>query len=141
MSCVQNNFCTYNLAFKHVHGSLIRRFVSFDKNAHLSRTRYLFVGEIVSVSVCACSKLRHQQPTRSCTTKPQNHLHTHVVHFSHRSIALLFQNIKHIGVLTYNTSLYVCAHQRHLCETAVRGVGRGHRVPSLSSFFAIILRQ
>ena len=29
---VFKTICTYNLAFKHVHGSLIRLFVSFDKN-------------------------------------------------------------------------------------------------------------
>ena len=51
---VFKTICTYNLAFKHVHGSLIRLFVSFDKNTPNCPEQDIFVcGEYVVVCVCA----------------------------------------------------------------------------------------
>jgi len=75
---VFKTICTYNLAFKHVHGSLIRLFVSFDKDTQLSRTGCIFIcGECV---VCVCVP---NQGTNSQRRRVQNHVHTCVN--SHRT--------------------------------------------------------
>ena len=95
---VFKTICTYNLAFKHVHGSLIRLFVSFDKNTPNCPEQDIFVcGEYVVVCVCA---FQTEAPTANVVVYK-----TTCTRVS-SPIALLFPTI---GVLT-DTPLYVHTH-------------------------------
>ena len=126
---VFKTICTYNLAFKHVHGSLIRLFVSFDKNTPIVPNRlYIYLWGVCCVCVCA---FQTEAPTANVVVYK-----TTCTRVS-SPIALLFPTI---GALT-STPLYVHTHTtkdycRPCCvKLAVprHPLGRGHRVPSLSS--------
>jgi hypothetical protein len=70
---VFKRICTYNLAFKHVHGSLIRLFVSFDKNTPIVPNRIYICLWGVRCGVCVCVPNRG---TNSQRRRVQNHVHT-----------------------------------------------------------------
>ena len=107
---VFKTICTYNLAFKHVHGSLIRLFVSFDKNSSNCPEQDIFVcGEYVVVCVCA---FQTEAPTANVVVYK-----TTCIRVS-RPIALIFPTI---DVLT-DTPLYVHTHTLQPKITAGRVV-------------------
>ena len=92
---VFKTICTYNLAFKHVHGSLIRLFVSFDKNTSNCPEQVVYLWGVCCV--CVRSKPRHQQPTSSCT-KPL----AHVSQFPSHSFSQ--------QLVSSPTHLFMCTH-------------------------------
>jgi hypothetical protein len=122
---VFKTICTYNLAFKHVHGSLIRLFVSFDKNTPPIVLNRIYICGNTTLCVCA---FQTKAPTANVVVYKTTCTRVSI------PIALLFPTI---GALT-DTPLYVHTHTtkdycRPCCVKLAVPLGSGPSCPSLSS--------